>query len=312
MTGFEDETVARTVRAFFAPVERNTNAPTTFDPACGFDLNSPPVPWLPAGEVHDFKRSSTTRFGAMTAGPKGAVGGQFRSGLEARVAFDFCTWNKLQMSISGGSQHMNVLAEVASASGAPSGGVAVSPVALLNGSSATELVLGTGVVDAFSEGDRVVADLDYSQQIGYVGAPIHASFVKDPADVMRDRDYLRRISFNIAKVKEKTSTSLILDQPLLGGPPAEGMSVQKVVAFVDREGGSFFQEWSALFVVDAESGGRLCFYYPRLQAAGAASESEGKLNTFSVHRLHAEMIALPIRDELDAEQAVCWRSWMPA
>jgi hypothetical protein len=37
-----------------------------------------------------------------------------------------------------------------------------------------------------------------------------------------------------------------------------------VVAFVDREGGSFFQEWSALFVAEPESGGRVCFYYPRL------------------------------------------------
>jgi hypothetical protein len=46
--------------------------------------------------------------------------------------------------------------------------------------------------------------------------------------------------------------------------PGSGASAQGVVAFVDREGGSFFQEWSALFVVEAESGGRVCFYYPRL------------------------------------------------
>jgi len=46
--------------------------------------------------------------------------------------------------------------------------------------------------------------------------------------------------------------------------PAAGASAQVVVAFVDREGGSFFQEWSALFVAEAESGGRVCFYYPRL------------------------------------------------
>jgi hypothetical protein len=46
--------------------------------------------------------------------------------------------------------------------------------------------------------------------------------------------------------------------------PAAGASAQVVVAFVDREGGSFFQEWSALFVAEPESGGRVCFYYPRL------------------------------------------------
>jgi hypothetical protein len=57
---------------------------------------------------------------------------------------------------------------------------------------------------------------------------------------------------------------VILAQPLLAGAPAAGASAQVVAAFVDREGGSFFQEWSALFVAESESGGRVCFYYPRL------------------------------------------------
>jgi len=60
---------------------------------------------------------------------------------------------------------------------------------------------------------------------------------------------------------------------------------QVVVAFVDREGGSFFQEWSALFVVEAESGGRVCFYYPRLSpnpgagASGATTKSGAGIKT---------------------------------
>jgi hypothetical protein len=51
-----------------------------------------------------------------------------------------------------------------------------------------------------------------------------------------------------------------------------------VAAFVDREGGSFFQEWSALFVAEPESGGRVCFYYPRLSpnpGAGGVSLKSG-------------------------------------
>ena len=47
---------------------------------------------------------------------------------------------------------------------------------------------------------------------------------------------------------------MILAQPLLAGAPATGASAQVVAAFVDREGGSFFQEWSALFVVEAGIG----------------------------------------------------------
>src|SRR5258708_38095138 len=60
------------------------------------------------------------------------------------------------------------------------------------------------------------------------------------------------------------------------GAPAAGASAQVVVAFVDREGGSFFQEWSALFVAEEESGGRVCFYYPRL-SAGRVRNAAGKV-----------------------------------
>jgi hypothetical protein len=82
--------------------------------------------------------------------------------------------------------------------------------------------------------------------------------------VNRDLNYVRRVTFNVGRVVEVTATSVILAQPLLAGTPTAGASAQVVIAFVDREGGSFFQEWSALFVVEAESGGRVCFYYPRL------------------------------------------------
>jgi hypothetical protein len=71
----------------------------------------------------------------------------------------------------------------------------------------------------------------------------------------------------------------------LGGVPASGSAAQSVVAFVDREGGSFFQEWSALFVAEEESGGRVCFYYPRLSpnpgsgSSGLSWDSAQRLST---------------------------------
>jgi hypothetical protein len=286
---------------------------TIFDPAQPFALDAPPTPWIAAGEIREFKRTAGTKFGILASGRKGAPAGQYRAALEARVAFEFCTWGKLQMAIAGGSQHMNVLAEAAISSAAPSGGAAAAAVAVLSGSSATELVLGAGsALDGFNPGDMVAVDVDYAQQQGYVGSPITAAFVKNAADVNRDRDYLRRVTFNVGTVREKTATSLILEHPLICGAPEEEASVQKVSAFLDREGGSYFQEWSALFVVEAESGGRVCFYYPRLQAASAASERSAKLDEFAIHRLYAEMVALPAKDEMDGEQIVCWRSWKPA
>src|SRR5208282_5622861 len=134
---------------------------------------------------------------------------------------------------------------------------------------------------------------DYQQQVGYVGSGISAAYVSNAALVNRDPNYVRRVTFNVGRVVEVTATSVILAQPLLGGAPATGASAQIIAAFVDREGGSFFQEWSALFVAEAESGGRVCFYYPRLSpnpgagpggvsfksAAGSTPKSGGKAKT---------------------------------
>jgi hypothetical protein len=140
----------------------------------------------------------------------------------------------------------------------------VAGAAVLAGSTASELVIGEGVAIAFAVGNLVAVDVDYQQQTGYVGSGISAAYVSNPAAVNRDVNYVRRVTFNVGRVVEVTATSVILAQPLLAGAPAAGASAQVVAAFVDREGGSFFQEWSALFVVEAESGGRVCFYYPRL------------------------------------------------
>jgi hypothetical protein len=135
---------------------------------------------------------------------------------------------------------------------------------VLAGSTANELVFGIDVVSAFVVGNLIAVDVDYQQQIGYVGSGISAAYVSSAAKVNNDLNYVRRVTFNVGRVVEVTATSVILAQPLLAGAPATGASAQVVAAFVDREGGSFFQEWSALFIAEPESGGRVCFYYPRL------------------------------------------------
>jgi hypothetical protein len=258
--------VTRQMRAYFAPVNRITETPTIFDPAaCGvFPLDSPPVPWLDLGWIDEFERNYGTPTDVVRSGANALPALQFRGPIEARVEFDFREWGKLQMALAGGSEHMNVLATSSSASPEPSGGTPLPGAAVQAGSTANQIVLGTGAASAFAPGNLIAVDVDYQQQIGYVGSGISAAYVSDPADVNNDPNYVRRVTFNVGRVVEVTATSLILSQPLLAGAPAVGASAQVVVAFVDREGGSFFQEWSALFVVEAETGGRICFYYPRL------------------------------------------------
>ncbi len=236
------------------------------------------------------------------------------------------------MALACGSEHMNVLASNPNANPQPSGGTPLPGVALLAGSTASEIVLGVGAVNAFSVGDIVAVDADYQQQTGYLGSGISAAYVSDPANVNNDANYIRRVTFNLGRVAQETSTSLLLAQPLLGGTPPAGASAQKVIAFVDRDGGSFFQEWSALFVAEEESGGRVCFHYPRLSPT-TAIETSISLNPAAQPRavkafqreeqveitkpiatlaLHAAFQAMPHVDENDGQTVVCYRSYFPA
>jgi hypothetical protein len=141
----------------------------------------------------------------------------------------------------------------------------------------------------------------------------------------RDINYIRRVTFNIGRIAELSATSLLLAQPLLGGAPAAAWGVQKVLAFLDREGGAFFQEWSALFIAQEDSGGRICFHYPRLSpasttkptstAAPSAVEREQSIEVakpICALALHAAFTALPHVDENDGQTALCYRSYFPA
>lgn len=311
--------VTRETRAYFAPVERVTGMPVVFDPSkdAGFLLDAPVAPWIDLGWIEDFRRSSTSQIESLASGASNTVSAQARSSLGARIDFEFRDWGKLQMALSGGAEHMNVLAADPSASRSGSGGIAVAAVALLTGSSSGELILGAGAVDGFDVGDLVACDLDYAQQTGYVGSGIAAAYVKSPLDVRQDANYVRRVTFNVARVAQKTATSLLLEQALPGGTPASGAAVQKVTAFVDREGGAFLQQWSGLFVEEEESGGRVCFYYPRLSpcTSGAVWERERRAEIekpIGILGLRASFTALPTVDDNDGAVVLCYRSYFPA
>lgn len=311
--------VTRQTRAYFAPIDR-VNGPTAiFDPSkdSGFQLDAPPAPWIDLGWIENFQRTSTSQIDGLPGGIAGAVLGQARHALGARVEFEFRDWGKLQMALAGGAEHMNVLATDPSASRAGSGGLPLPAVPLLAGSTAEELVLGAGAVSGFQTGDLVACDVDYSQQIGYVGTGIAAAYVKNPADVRQDVNYVRRVTFNVGRVAEMTSTSLVLSQALPGGAPTASASVQKVIALVDREGGAFLQRWSGLFVMEDESGGRVCSYYPNLspctvKAAWARESLVEFHKPIGDMALHAAFTAMPTVDGNDGAVVLCYRSYFPA
>jgi len=296
------------------------NGPTAiFDPSknSGFQLDAPPAPWIDLGWIENFQRTSTSQIEALIGGTAGAASAQARHALGARIDFEFRDWGKLQMALAGGAEHMNVLATDPSASPEASGGIALPAVPLLAGSTAGELVLGAGAIAGFQPGDLVACDVDYAQQVGYVGTGIAGAYVQDPEAVQRDANYVRRVTFNVGRVALATATSLLLTQALPGGMPPSGASVQKVVAFVDREGGAFLQQWSGLFVAEEESGGRVCFFYPILSPCTVKAEWVRETlveiqKPIGELALQASFTALPTVDSNDGAVVLCYRSYFPA
>ena len=305
--------VGRAVRAYVAPVDRPSGATSAFDPAAQgqFDLDSPPSPWLDLGWIENFQRTAATKYDALRSGPSGSIAVQYRSQPEARVDFDLPSWGKLQMAIAGGAQQMNVLAVLPLSPPQGSGGTAIPPSPLQPGSTVTELMLTSDQLANYNVGDMVAVDSDYTGTIGYVGAGAPAAYLSSPLNPSTQSDFIRRVTFNVSRVSSITPTSLLLAQPLIG-PPSAGMGVQRVMAFVDREGSSFFQEWAGLFVIVGETGGRACFYYPRLQVAASGVETRQEFATpLFGHMLHAGLHALPTVDTNDGETVLCYRSYFP-
>lgn len=306
--------VTRRVRAYFAPVDRVNRMPTVFDPSVNgmFTLDTPPAPWVDLGWIEGFSRKSLSKISGQAVGSPAVAEFQVKETVDASVSFRFKTWSKLSMALSCGSQHMNLLAPAAGATANGSGAKAAAAVSLAtSGSTATMLAMSSTA--GFASGCIVAVDEDYAGQTGFVGSGVSASYVQSATAVNSDPDYIRRVTFNIARVSAATSSGLQLAQPLPAGAPGSTMRVQQVLGFVDREGGDFFQEWSGLFVMPGEQGERILFHYPRLQAMTGAAEAATELNApLERIALSASFRALPITDANDAQQAVCFRSFMPA
>jgi len=288
--------VARRVRAYFAPVNRATQTPVLFDPSqsATFNLDAPPAPWIDLGWIENFTRRSAS--------------------IAAQLSFEFLSWTKLTMALATGSQHMNLLAPATGATAAADGAKAAPAVTVQSGSTASAIQLSSADIARFAAGCMIAIDADYTGQTGFVGSPVSGAYLRQPVS---DADYIRRVTFNVALVLGVSSTSLILAQPLPGGAPAAGAKLQAITGFVDREGGSFYQEWSALFVLQGSQGDRIFFHYPRLQSMAGAEEDAIPLDSrhksgLSRVLLKGQFLALPVTDPLDSERILCYRSFKPA
>ena len=306
--------VTRRVRAYFAPVNRVAGVATVFDAAQSgsFGLDAPPAPWVDLGWCTGFARKCGTKVEAVRAGAPAMVQNQVRTEVEATVSLQFESWGKLQMALAAGSQQMNLLRTPVGAAANGSGGLATTAVPLIAGSTATALSVGATAAAGFSVGDLVAVDVDYTGQVGFVGSGASAAYVQQASNVGSDVNYVRRVTLNVGQVASIAAGVLQLEAALLAGVPTTGMQVSRLVGYVDREGGSFFQEWSGLFCMDGEQGDRVIYYYPRLQAMqGSAEVAEVLAAPVERLKLMGAFRALPVVDANDGATVVCFRSYLP-
>lgn len=318
--------VNRRVRAYFAPITRvagSASVPSVWDPALmgASSLDAMPTPWLDLGSISGFQRHSGTEDVAVRAGSPPTARRQARADADATVEFAFERWGKLELALSSGVQQMNLLVPAAGASAAASGAAAGTGVALASGTgvpaqSATVLQVGSTAGAGFAAGQMVAVDVDYSGQTGFLGSGLSGAYVPAGSTVSSDVNYVRRFTLNVGVITGVSGGALTLARPLLAGTPTAAMKISPIVGFVDREGGGFFQEWSALFAMQGEQGDRIFYFYPRLQALGGAGEVAdalaGKGGSLERVRLKARFRALAAKDSVDGQMTLCYRSYLPA
>lgn len=301
------------VRAYFAPVDRANALPLTFDPASGgrFLLDTPPSGWWSAGSVLAFERGSASKINVVLSGAPATVKTQASSTIEEEVGCTFAGWTRLAVALSSGVQTMNLLLTARGAVGNPSGGAAASAEVLQGGSTASTLRLAA--TTAVQAGDMVVVDADYNGQTGYLGSGAPGAYAA-VAPTLADAHFIRRVSFNVARVLAVNAGVLTLASPLPAGVPTAAMKVARCAGFVDCAGNAFLQEWSALFVCDGIQGDRLLWHYPRLQPAGGSSAESHTTLAAGVDRWRpaARFRALPVMDANTGAASVCFRSYLPA
>jgi len=291
---------ARRVRGYFAPVDRLSATPTAFDAAAvaSFDPDTPPAPWTDLGWIDDFTRVSETKLQVVESGAPGTVLLQGRQSVGATVSMTFERWSKLTMALTCGAQQTNVLRAGA------------NPVAITAASSTATFLSTSNGAGTIQAGDMIGVDADYNGQTGYLGAGASAAYLATA--IGSDPDWIRRMTLNVGRVTAVTATGLQLAEPLLAGVPVQGMQAQSIVALQDREGGTFFQEWSGLFCMQGEQGDALFFYYPRLQTMGGPAEKVVSLTAPLSHvLLSGRFVALPVIDPMDGSQVCCYRTYLP-
>ena len=285
-----------------------------FDPATqgDFDLDSPPAPWIDLGWVENFQRTAATKFDALRTGPSSNITAQYRTQPEARVEFDLLTWGKVQLGVVGrhaADERAGGAARVAASAVGRDGYAGVAGAEWIDVDAARAYLRSASELQRWRHRCGGCGLQRPNRISGLVRA---GTYLAAPLSGPNYIDFVRRITFQRLACKRRDCLQLAA-----GGAAdcaADDQHERAEGGGVCRSGGQqLFPGMVGLFIVAPDSGGRTCFYYPRLQpAAGAAETRQEFAAPLFSHQLHVSLRALPTTDTNDNETVLCYRSYFPA
>jgi len=336
-------------RGFFAPFDyqaaltSTTGGPNILDleRQGPFNTNALPAGYSDLGWIKNFKFTNNTKVGQVRSGYRGIVRAQYRGEVGEQCEFQFREFGRQQYKVATGCQMYNLLSSSGTPSttsplGSPgsfaaivmgaSGYVASGAVAGQVGKPTLYVPSGSGA--AFAVNNYVVVDIDYvagtSGVLGEAGAFAYPNAITDTDWIRKTSDYVARVTAIVTGVGSPVQDALILDQVFVGGgspaatngiPPTTS-KVQIVSGWSARNGGTFIQEWSGLFISDAQDGAQIALYYPHLSISQFRGmnpytiENIGTTDTTG-NELDASFECLGFDDPLDGETVCSYMGYFP-
>lgn len=322
-------------RAYFAPYNAtlgSAKADTTQGPKI-LDLqtlgpivdSSLPSGWYDLGWIKDYALTPQSQIGKVRSGYLGAVRALYKTSVGEEFTFKFREISKMAYKIATGSQVFNLLKNSATSTVGPLSGSGAQTVAMSSYTANTRaLAVPAGSGSLFAAGDYIVCDKDYTANAGGLqGENAIPVFPNQVTDV----DYIRKTSDFVARIDSISTDTLTLTTPgFIGGGsgdptgnvvPQSGSKIQKIIGFASREGGTFVQEWSGMFVMDHQDGSQTLFYYPHIAISQFRNMSSWDLENAGAtdtkgYDLESVMESMAFEDPLDGQTVVCYRAFYPA
>ena len=303
--------------------------------------SAPPAPWLDLGWVTKFKFTPGSKIGTISTGYRMAARAKYRGEVSEKLTFTFEEQTRMAFKIATGCQIFNVLATTQSALSAGPFSATGTPAVAMGASGYIATGLGSGPTAGlptlfvpagsgalFPAGTYIVCDQDYNtSQFGFVGdsgANVFQGAVTDVDFIRKTSDYVSMV-LSVVPNAATGQDGLILNQAFSGGgnnalstlintAPTTGAKIQAIIGYATREGGTYINEWSALFVFDSIDGSQFVRYYPRLapdSEPGMNSANVPNISSLQTWDLDCALEAMAFDDPLDGETVVSYEAYFP-